>query len=217
VKQPAHRFVRAVVVMLIVAPGPLVGLRIAPADEAEEPVRLFYQAANGCPDESSFVARIRARSPRARVAWPGEAAREFTITLDDAPRASGSVTVKAVDRTEGGRRVEARTCAEVADALALVIALAIDPHASTGSEPPRMPPQPVSPPPSPTADTFAALANPAPPTASDARTVNGGARGELAVGADLTVAEGVAPRALVGGSPYLSWRMRVIAMTPKSS
>jgi hypothetical protein len=74
VKRPAHLIARAVVAVLIVGLEQLAGLRIAPADEAEEPVRLLYQAASGCPDEASFVARIRARSPRARVAWHGEAA-----------------------------------------------------------------------------------------------------------------------------------------------
>jgi hypothetical protein len=58
------------------------------------------------------------------------------------------LVIREADGTESIRTLEAPSCAEVADALALVVALAIDPHAST--EIPAAPsPEPTKPPPPP--------------------------------------------------------------------
>ena len=104
------------------------------AQEAEQPIRVTYRASEGCPDEGSFFARVRARAVKARLAQSGPEARRaraFDVEIDAGPPASGRVTVGDSDHPDGMRRVEAETCAEVADALALVIALAIEPRAPT--------------------------------------------------------------------------------------
>ena len=115
--------------------GGVVAATVAAGAEAgagpdEEPIRLAYQASAGCPTEADFVMRIRARTTRARVAWPGENARTFDVRVDAGPPASGRVMVLDEDLPAGTRHVEADTCADVTDALAMVIALSIDPRAS---------------------------------------------------------------------------------------
>src|SRR5258708_15601464 len=126
----------------------------AVAQESAEPIRLVYRASEGCPDEASFVARVRARTARARLAWAGESSRTFTVVVEAGPPPSGRVTVDNADQAEGTRRVQADTCSDVADALALVVALATDPRgyaapapappssARVASPPPAMPAEP---------------------------------------------------------------------------
>jgi hypothetical protein len=188
----------------------------AEEEESTEPIRLTYQASQACPDEIAFVERIRARTTRARVAWPGEAARVFDVRLDGGPPFSGSMTVTEVDHSEGARHVHADSCGEVADALALVVALAIDPRASA---------QPATAPP-----IVAPWSSPSPhpvSTGRDKRTWGGASRPSMAeglgertpknatavqstqslfAGADLAVTSGVAPDSMVGASPYVGWR-----------
>jgi hypothetical protein len=176
---------------------------IALAAPEAEPIRLVYHAPPGCPDEAAFVARVRARTARARLAWAGETARTFTVALENgrqpfgqvaaAPvgRAAGRVVVQSGDHSEATRQVQADTCSDVADALALMVALAIDPSASapTVAATPEAPP--AAPPPS---------ALPAPSPAP--RPTDGGVFG----GVDLALAGDVVPQLLMAGSPYVGWR-----------
>ena len=117
----------------VFAMGPI---GLARAQPAEEPIRLDYQSGPGCPDEASFVTRIRARSQRARLVAEGEPAREFHVRLAGAGRPAGSVTVVNHGHADGTRRVDAATCDEVADGLSLIVALALDPRAPAAEAPP---------------------------------------------------------------------------------
>jgi hypothetical protein len=200
-------------------------VEVALAAEPEERIRLEYRAGAGCPDEASFLARVGARTQRARVVGEGEAARTFRVQLAAGAQPSGSVTVVDGARSQGTRNVEADTCAEVADALALIVALALDPHAlatplpvpasvpGSASAPVSAPaPAPVS------ASASPAPAPSAPPPAIDAGTAAAELPSETArpgpspldlhffAGVDLAVATGVAPTTLVGGAPYIGWR-----------
>lgn len=112
--------------VLLLAP---VVARLAFAAGVEEPIRLDYRAAPGCPDEPAFLARVRARTSHARLADRDEPARTFTLRLEGGGRPSGSVTVSGTGAGEGTRALAANTCEEVADALALMMALAIDARA----------------------------------------------------------------------------------------
>jgi hypothetical protein len=215
--------------MALTAPSLVVG-RTEPAmakgsdatDGAEEPVRFDYRAAAGCLDEASFVASVRARTTRARLAHEGERARTFRVRLEATTPASGSVTVIDGTRAEGTRTVGANTCADAADALSLIVALAIDPRAMTtpmasaspssattaavasSSEPPPLaPPTPAPPAPVPSSrpyepekarETTATEARPSP------------LERHFFGGVDLAAATGVAPTTLVGGAPYVAWR-----------
>ena len=129
-------------------------------------MRLQYEAPSGCPDEQAFYAAIEARTALVRPAREGETARVFRVrvTVDR----SGSVgELRAVEegRDTTGRRVEAPTCDEVVQALALTVALSIDPMASIApTRPPPAPPASSSapPPPPPPKRSAPAAATPAP-------------------------------------------------------
>jgi hypothetical protein len=116
-------------VLVIGRPG------LARAQDAEEAIRLDYQSGPGCPDEASFVARIRARTQRAHLVAEGESAREFDVRIVASGRPAGTVTVVNHGHAEGARSVNAGTCEEVADALSLIVALALDPRAMAPATP----------------------------------------------------------------------------------
>ena len=126
-----------VFVALTVAPG--AGFAQEPATEA---IRISYRASGACPDGPAFIARVRTRSTHLRLAQPSEIARTFDVSLDDGSPASGTVNVVDGEHPEGVRRLRAETCEEVADAVALVVALAINPagpsRVPTRSRRPRM-------------------------------------------------------------------------------
>jgi hypothetical protein len=102
---------------------------LAWAEGVGEPIYLDYHSPEGCPDETAFVARIRERTTAARFVERGEAARTFVVSLKTGSPASGSVAVIEGEQGEGARRLEADSCEHLADALALIVALALDPHA----------------------------------------------------------------------------------------
>ncbi|MDP8999650.1 MAG: hypothetical protein M3O46_06010 [Myxococcota bacterium] len=163
----------------------------AAAEEGVEPIRLAYHASDGCPDDAGFVARIRTRTTRARIAWPGETARTFAVVIDQGPPASGRVVIQTGGRDEGTRKVQADTCSDVADALALVVALAIDPRASA--------PLAVATAPA-TKPSAQSVASPTPLPESESHM--------FFAGLDVAVATGVTPKLVIGGSPSVGWRAR---------
>jgi hypothetical protein len=117
----------------------------APCAHAEaEVVALQYAAPAGCPERAVVEAAIRARTPNVRLA--AQARRVFAITIEAAPgAATGAATGAAPDGFRGtlvvdrvaDKELSAPRCDDLATALALVTALAIDP---TASAPPRAAP-----------------------------------------------------------------------------
>jgi hypothetical protein len=200
------------------------------AQDRAEPIRLDYRASSGCPDEAGFLARIRARTVQARAALPGEHARTFIVTLETGASPWGQVAVVGADGPPHPRRVEAGTCGEVADALALVVALAVDPRSLPGSaeaaggdqpqttataaptpaatataEPPVPPPQQAA-----LRPTRPAEAEPRPPVTPVERpspTVSSGV-GALSIGADVSMSTGASPHVLASVSPFVGLRTR---------
>ena len=132
-------------------------LALAESGAEPEPIRLSYTASDGCPSRDAFLGRLRARTTRFREAAEGEAARVFTVELALGAEASrGKFTVRARDGSSATRELKAPSCEQVGAALALVVAIAIDPQAlvevaqpksEREPEPPPLPPAP--PPPSP--------------------------------------------------------------------
>jgi hypothetical protein len=122
-----------------------------------EPIRLIYTTSDGCPSREAFLGRLRARTTRFREAIEGEPARDFTIELAFGADASrGKLTVRARDGSSATRVLKAPSCEQVGAAVALVIAIAIDPQALVEVAPPKSEPEPppVPPPvPSPPPDT----------------------------------------------------------------
>ena len=192
-----------------VAPG------LAQEEQEEgEPIELSYRSSEGCPNEAAFMAEVRARTPLALIAGAGAAVRSFAVSLEIGPPAKGSVTLKDASGRQGTRRVQADTCADVADALSLVVALAVDPGAK--SLPERTPsPAAASTPPlraapassGASANLVSATGDPhegtAPPPRGAIRT---GAHGVLFAGVDFSMDSGVSPSTLLGPSPFLGWQ-----------
>jgi hypothetical protein len=106
-------------------------------------VLIAVDAPNGCLTPPAFFERVRRRTARVREAAPGEPARRFSLTIEEKERVSGKLLTEDTDGTTALREVEGASCQEVADALALVVAVTLDPLAdlSSGSveNPPRQP------------------------------------------------------------------------------
>jgi hypothetical protein len=211
------------------------GVPVAQADVTES-IRLDYEASPGCPDEQAFVSLIRARTARARVVVHEETARIFRVKLAAQDRPSGTVTVIDGVHAAGARRVDAATCADAAEAMALIVALAVDPRALVTAQPPVASappgvesgdapaassagtPAPVFAPaaPSSTAPTPALPLDPKPTVQEGSPASRTNDRPSQPVirplalaffaGVDLAVTGGVTPTAIVAGAPYLGWR-----------
>jgi hypothetical protein len=155
----------------------------AVAESAPDPNALDYSAPLDCPNATAFSAQIAARTamwtrvPSALAVQvriePADGRLHGVLTLDDA---AGS-TVRVVS----GER-----CAEVVQALALIVAILIDPEADTRALP------------------IVPEATVAPPNAETGvhRPLESGeaseARWSASAGTELTVTAGVGERALVG-------------------
>jgi hypothetical protein len=96
-----------------------------------ESVRLDLESSPGCPGSERFEALVRARTRRAVFVRSGPGARSIEVRMHDGPHPSGSLVLRRGETIEGTRSVSAETCADVAEALALVVTLAIDPEAAS--------------------------------------------------------------------------------------
>lgn len=127
---------------------------------ADSPRGLVYRAPTGCPPEADFVTQVAARGGRFR---PDD---ERTFEVDVVLRGeafSGSLRLREGERESEAREVTGQSCAEVADALAVVTALALQPSAASDR---AQPPPPVPPP----APALAPEPTPAPPARAGIRT-----------------------------------------------
>jgi hypothetical protein len=101
----------------------------APAARAGEahPMRVEYHAPSSCPDEASFVSRVKARVD-VRAAAPGETVPTFGVTLlADGERVIARIA-SVNERSEPTSRVVSGTdCSDVADAVALIVAMSLSP------------------------------------------------------------------------------------------
>ena len=170
--------------------------RAEPATSA--PYELDYRAPLGCPDPATFAADV---AKRVHDASRAEGAR-LVLTIDE--QGDGFVgTLVAYDRSgaQGSRRIEGKTCREVAEALAFFSGLVIELGGRLEAEEAPAPPPKVTPPPASAPAT--AKAPPVAPSAPARRlelsvVALGGARGAFApsprltgeLGADLAVQGG---------------------------
>lgn len=98
----------------------------APANE--EPIRLAYEGPASCGGLEELWTKIRARTPRARLAKTHEAGRSFVVRIEvQAHALRGRLTILASGSPPAAREIEAAGCAQVLDGLSLIIALALDP------------------------------------------------------------------------------------------
>lgn len=105
------------------------------AAAGSEPIALRYEASGVCPGESAFVAWVEAHTRRwTRVPDASAAVRSIHVRVaEGAPEATGSLTVRSAGGGVTERAIGGPTCAEVAEALAVMVAVAIDPRAGSGT------------------------------------------------------------------------------------
>jgi hypothetical protein len=135
---------------LALALGAIAALSGAPAAAAEgEPIRLEYYASDGCPDRAAFEALAHTRTARVHFVTAGQA-RTFVVGIDAGSPAKGRLVVLRGESVEGTREIGAPTCEQAAEAIALMVALAVDPSAlsspavATGAAPQADAPQPAA-------------------------------------------------------------------------
>jgi hypothetical protein len=118
------------------------------AHAESEDVVLEYEAFAGCPDRAWFEQEVRALSPRAQFVQAAPGARQFRVLLER--RAQGVEGTLAIRASTGPseRKVSGKSCSEVASALALATAIALDPTVLGGTDTisedqtPEAPPEP---------------------------------------------------------------------------
>jgi hypothetical protein len=130
--------------------------RSAFPQSAVEDVHIEYRAPATCPSEAWVLGRISGRTDRFRQVAVESASRGFVIQID-AVGSSFAGTLEITEREpeprSTSRRIEGPRCEDVADGLALIAALTIDPRAkleAVNEKPPQVaPPKPEKPPPPP--------------------------------------------------------------------
>ncbi|MBN2573903.1 MAG: hypothetical protein JXP73_04995 [Deltaproteobacteria bacterium] len=90
-------------------------------------VRLDVRAAPGCTSRGDLVTRVTSRSSRIRFVDDGAFVAQATFAAPRPGSVTAEITLTAANRKPSRRRVVARSCAEAADAIALIIAVTLDP------------------------------------------------------------------------------------------
>jgi hypothetical protein len=159
----------------------------AMAQPDEEPVHLEYHAPPGCEDGAQFFARARSRAPRMRVARPDERARMFVVDIEQrGGRTAGRLVVRNPEGRQTVREIEARDCSEAVDALALVVALVVNPRAISQPAATAAPGEPEPTLPAPTAPSSApSPPAPDPPTSTPLPPARATTEGEAAANSSL--------------------------------
>jgi len=156
-------------------------------------VSLEYSAPAGCPDASSFREQVQARTGRVSFDEPRPpGALAWSVKIVETGGGSrGTLRVTRENPSQLERSVKASTCEQVADALALVAALSVDPDASLS---PREKPKPAKP------------SSAAPPAASGSKS-----RPRHAAPADASatkLALGLTLTGRTGSASHIAWAPR---------
>jgi len=121
-----------VFVAFALALAPVAAASLARAAGDEEPIRLEYAAAPECESRDELAREIVNRAPRARLARDGEPARHFEVRIaHEGPTYRVDLVIRGGDGSAVSRRLSADSCPQATRALALMIALSVDPRAST--------------------------------------------------------------------------------------
>jgi hypothetical protein len=129
-------------------------LRAEPArgqsTEVKLPVMVWYRSSTGCPDGASFLERLAQRGVSARLAGVGDKV-DFVVTVGTlGADGSGRLERQTARGTIAIRELSATSCAEVSDAMALSLGLAVEETAeSPAAVSPALEVHPNAPSPSP--------------------------------------------------------------------
>lgn len=187
----------------LVVPGALAAvtagstLPAAAQAPATERVHIVHQAGSGCPGSAAFHHEVAARVRRP-VEWVQEGASTVVrVQLASSPAgATGQLEMTQAGGAPTRRDFSAETCAEVSSALALVVALALDPNAHTEPLLAEPSPPPSEPPPSPVTRDPPPVTR-APPRPSAAARAPLPPRTRFFVGPAAGIAGGYVPTGLV--------------------
>jgi len=195
------------------------GAAVVTSEAAAAKVRLEVRAPAGCTSRVDLMARIKARSSRIEVADDAALSAQVAITSQRLGTVVADLIFATADAGQPLRRVVARSCAEAADALALIIAVTLDPSlnrrpaagpapgpevitdgvagspARAGTAAPASPPTPPAPP-----VTVKPVAPPVtgpPATAGTRRQVGVYLAGQILVGPAPAVMPGIALHVMV--------------------
>lgn len=150
-------------------------------------VALDYRAPAGCPEASSFREQVLGRTKRLSFAERNvEPSLFWRVDIaESSGRSHGTLRVTGARPSALQRDVQASSCEQVVDALALVAALSVDPEASLA---PREKPQSPTTAPVPAAGASTPTP-PAPPRAAGEASAT-----KLSLGLTLTARSGLAPQ-----------------------
>jgi hypothetical protein len=105
------------------------GARTTPA-RAAAPVSVWFRTTDGCPSGEAFLARLSAHGVEARVASVGDHI-DFVVTLGQKDgESSATLERQSSQGTVALRELRGANCDAVAEALALTLALTVDPDAA---------------------------------------------------------------------------------------
>jgi hypothetical protein len=111
--------------------------------EAPMALRLEVRGAAGCTSRSDLTARIEARSSRIVVADDAGVSAQVAVVSQRPGAVAADLVLATAGAEQPPRRVVARSCAEVADAVALIIAVTLDPNLRPAPDAPPPPPAPT--------------------------------------------------------------------------
>jgi hypothetical protein len=168
-------------------------------------VSLEYSAPEGCPDAQSFREQVLGRTKRVSFTETSAAGSlGWSVKLAETSGGSrGTLRVTSDKPSKLERNVNASSCEQVVDALALVAALSVDPDASLTARDKPKPTRPAAPapPPAPVAP---------PPASSKPRAPTDASATKLLLGLTLTGRSGIAQQLAWAPRPFvgLSFRSR---------
>lgn len=106
---------------------------LAGARPPEQALRIWYRSSEGCPDGATFITLLERLGRAGSLAGVGDRV-DFVVTVAHAPaQSSGRLERQSSEGAVAIRDVSAQSCAEVADALALSLDLALDPGAASAA------------------------------------------------------------------------------------
>jgi hypothetical protein len=184
------------------------------------PPSIWYRSSEGCPDGSAFLGRLHGAAEGAKLATAGDRI-DFVVTLGlKDGHAFGQLERQTAEGRVAVRELEAPRCEEVADAVALTLTLALEPHAvqagassaattaaaTTSPEPAQLNPTSAAPGEVPRASNPTApnaVAQTAPPTSTQTAPQRGEHVQRWLAGADATFYEGSLPDPLLGARLFV--------------
>jgi hypothetical protein len=174
--------------------------------ESARPAVIWYRSTADCPDGKSFLDQLAKRTTMARLAAVGDRV-EFVVTLGKTDNHSvGRLERQSERGTVAIREVTGESCEQVADALALTLALIIVPGEDRAAEEPAEAPARAAP--ASEAVGRETSARPAPRATDRPPPPRRATPQEIATGLRALVATGVSPVALGGGGPFFDWHGR---------